>query len=185
MPEPLTPAIFLDRDGVINRRRADHVKGWDEFEFMPHALDALAELRRLNAAVVLVTNQGVVGRGLISADQLGAIHAQMLREIESAGGHVTAIYACLHAPTEGCACRKPKPALIRQAALDLGLDLSTSIMVGDSATDIQAARAAGVTPIFLNDGGYPLDADVIGATDLAEVVMLWRSHVVSMVALPC
>ena len=87
------PAVFLDRDGVINRRRPDHVKAWDEFEFLPGVLAALVTLRSMNTPVVVVTNQGVVGRGLLSAEALVRIHTRMLQTIRAAGGHVEAIYA--------------------------------------------------------------------------------------------
>jgi histidinol-phosphate phosphatase family protein len=169
------PAVFLDRDGVINRRRPDHVKSWAEFEFLPGALRALADLRAMNAPVVIITNQGAVGRGLISADQLRDIHIRMLRAIEAAGGHVSAIYACLHAPADGCACRKPKPALVHQAAHDLHLDLPRSVMIGDSPTDLEAGRAAGCRPILVNDSRDPVDADVLKVDDLVEAAILWRT----------
>jgi D-glycero-D-manno-heptose 1,7-bisphosphate phosphatase len=182
---PEIRAVFLDRDGVINRRRPDHVKCWDEFEFLPGVLEALAELRALGTPVVVITNQSAVGRGLLTAQGLREIHARMLRAIDAAGGHVSAVYACLHAPDDGCACRKPRPALFQRARVDLGIDLSASIMVGDSPTDVQAARAAGCRPIFVNDGGFPLDADVLGVNDLAEAVMLWRSAAVPALTPPC
>src|SRR5438094_10595507 len=98
LPDAPVPAVFLDRDGVINRRRPDHVKAWEEFEFLPGVLAALASLRSMNTPVVVVTNQGAVGRGLLSAEALGRIHTRMLQAIRAAGGHVEAIYACLHAP---------------------------------------------------------------------------------------
>jgi len=186
LPEArLRPAVFLDRDGVINRRRPDHVRRWEEFEFLPGTLDALTQLRAADATVVVVTNQSAVGRGLMTLDDLRAIHRQMLRQIEAAGGHISAIYACPHAPADACLCRKPRPALLERAASELAIDLSASIMVGDSATDVQAARAAGVKPVFVNDGGFPLDADVLGVTDLTEVVILWRSLIGSVAVLPC
>jgi histidinol-phosphate phosphatase family protein len=180
-----TPAVFLDRDGVINRRRPDHVKCWEEFEFLPGVLQALADLKILGTPAVVVTNQAVVGRGLMSPDDLRGIHRRMLRAIDAAGGHVSAIYTCLHTPQDGCACRKPHPTLFQRASVDLGLDLSRSIMVGDSPTDVQAARAAGCRPVFVNDGGFPLDADVVGVNDLAEAVMLWRTVSVPVGAHPC
>ena len=183
MPE--TPAVFLDRDGVINRRRPDHVKGWDEFEFLPGVLPGLAELKSMGTPVVVVTNQSAVGRGLLSPEALYGIHARMLRAIDAAGGHVSAIYACLHAPQDGCACRKPQPTLLQRASLELGIVLSQSIMVGDSPTDVQAARAAGCRPVFVNDGGFPLDADVLGVNDLGEAVALWRTVSVPLAVQPC
>jgi len=179
------PAVFLDRDGVINRRRPDHVKSWAEFEFLPGALRALADLRGMNTPVVVITNQGAVGRGLIAPDQLRDIHCRMLRAIDAAGGHVSAIYTCLHAPADGCACRKPKPTLFHQASHDLRIDLPHSVMIGDSPSDVQASRAAGCRPILVNDSGAPVDADVLAVSDLVEAATLWRTLSVPEGVLPC
>ena len=185
MADSPVPAVFLDRDGVINRRRPDHVKSWDEFAFLPGALGALSDLRAANARVVVITNQSVVGRGLISAGQLRDIHTRMLRAIEAAGGHVSAIFTCLHAPGDGCACRKPKPALFHQASRELGIDLLRSVMIGDSPSDVQASRAAGCRPILVNDSGAPVDADVLAVSDLVEAATLWRTLSVPAGVLPC
>lgn len=185
MADRLIPAVFLDRDGVINRRRPDHVKSWAEFEFLPGALSALAELRAMNTPVVVITNQGAVGRGLISPDQLRDIHCRMLRAVEAGGGHVSAIYTCEHAPSDGCACRKPKPALFHQASHDLHIDLPRSVMIGDSPTDVQAGRAAGCRPILINEGKAPVDDDVLEAKDLVEAARIWRALSVPAAALPC
>src|SRR5437588_10968878 len=87
-----TPAVFLDRDGVINRRRLDHVKSWAEFEFLPGSLEALAELRRNGLRVVVVTNQSVVGRGFLTQDELTAIHCQMTSLLEAARGAIGVLY---------------------------------------------------------------------------------------------
>jgi histidinol-phosphate phosphatase family protein len=144
-------AIFLDRDGVINRRRVDHVKSWSEFEFLPEALKGLREIRRTGARVVVVTNQSAVGRGLISEADLTVIHERMLSEISAAGGRIDAIYTCLHTPSDGCDCRKPAPGLIRRAAAELGLKTECSVLVGDSASDVEAARAAGCIPLLVTD----------------------------------
>ncbi len=179
------PAVFLDRDGVINRRRPDHVKTWDEFEFLPGVLGALATLRSMNTRVVVVTNQGAVGRGLLSPEDLDRIHTCMLQAIRAAGGHVEAIYTCLHAPGQGCACRKPAPTLFQRASLDLGIRLSASIMVGDSPTDVEAARAAGCRPVLINDGGGASDPDVVAVKDLAAAVMLWRDLSAAVGAILC
>jgi histidinol-phosphate phosphatase family protein len=179
------PAVFLDRDGVINRRRPDHVKTWDEFEFLPGVLEAMATLQSMNAHVVVVTNQGVVGRGLLSVEDLGRIHTRMLQTIRDAGGHVEAIYACLHAPGEGCACRKPAPTLFQRASTDLGIRLSDSIMVGDSPTDVAAARAAGCRPVLICDGEDSQDDDVVAVKDLAAAVMVWRDLSMAVALTAC
>src|SRR5206468_4095079 len=93
LPDAAVPAVFLDRDGVINRRRPDHVKRWEEFEFLPGVLEALAALRSMDTRVIVITNQGVVGRGLLAAEGLRRIHARMLQAIRAAGGHVAAVGA--------------------------------------------------------------------------------------------
>jgi len=177
------PAVFLDRDGVINRRRPDHVKAWEEFEFLPGVLAALASLRSMNTPVVVVTNQGAVGRGLLSAEALGRIHTRMLQAIRAAGGHVEAIYACLHAPAENCRCRKPAPTLLQRASLELGIALPASIMVGDSRSDVEAARAAGCRAVLISDSELA-DPDVLAVKDLPAAVALWRD-LSAVGAAPC
>ena len=177
------PAVFLDRDGVINRRRPDHVKAWEEFEFLPGVLAALVSLRSMNTPVVVVTNQGAVGRGLLSAEALGRIHTRMLQAIRAAGGHVEAIYACLHAPAENCRCRKPAPTLLQRASLELGITLPASIMVGDSRSDVEAARAAGCRPVLISDSELA-DPDVLAVKDLPAAVALWRD-LSAVGAAPC
>src|ERR1700693_1615644 len=91
-------AVFLDRDGVINQQRPDHVKSWDEFEFLPGVLDALARLHQMKVRVAVVTNQAVVGRGLIQENDLLAIHERMRATVALAGGNIERIYSCVHAP---------------------------------------------------------------------------------------
>ena len=145
-------AAFLDRDGVIIENRADYVKSWDEVSFVPGALLALQELACSPLAVVLFTNQSAVGRGIITLAQAQAINARVIETVRAAGGRIDGSYLCPHAPEAGCACRKPAPGLLLQAAQELALDLSRSWAVGDAATDLQAARAAGVRGILVRTG---------------------------------
>ncbi len=142
-------ALFLDRDGVIIENRASYVRNWAEVEFIPGALRALAEIRASPYRIVLVTNQSVIGRGLISLRQAEQINEQLAETIRAAGGRLDRIYMCPHAPEHGCACRKPEPGLFLAAAGDLNLDLASSIMIGDAVTDLLAARAAGVASLAL------------------------------------
>lgn len=148
----MRPAIFLDRDGVINENRPDYVKSWEEFHFLPGVLEALRRLSAGSRPVVVVTNQSVVGRGVISPRMLALIHDRMLWEVADAGGRIDALYICPHHPHDGCDCRKPAPGLLRRAAVELGLDLAASVFIGDSFSDVAAARAAGVQPIFVRSG---------------------------------
>lgn len=142
-------AIFLDRDGVVIENRLDYVCSWDRVEFIPGALDALAELARIAPAIVLVTNQSAIGQGLLSMEEAHAINRRLVEVINLAGGRIDGVYMCPHLVADGCNCRKPKPGLLRQAARDLDLNLSRSVMVGDAVSDLQAGRAAGVGQIAL------------------------------------
>lgn len=142
-------AVLLDRDGIINVNRDDYVKSWAEFVFLPNAVAAIALLARLPVGIFVVTNQSVVGRGIITRAQLDAVHTRMTERIVSAGGRMDGIYVCPHAPWAGCTCRKPEPGLLLQAAAEHNLDLTRSFMVGDSTVDIHAARAAGCTAVLV------------------------------------
>jgi histidinol-phosphate phosphatase family protein len=143
-------AVFLDRDGVINRDRPDFVKSWEEFEFLPHCLEALAALSRTPYKIVVITNQSGVGRGLLTERTLEQMHAQMIDRVRASGGRIDAIYYCPHAPSIGCDCRKPATGLFLEAARDLNINLTLSWAIGDSHRDAQAANRAGVQAILLD-----------------------------------
>jgi histidinol-phosphate phosphatase family protein len=163
---------LLDRDGVINRRRLDHVKAWGEFEFLPGVLEALAELRRTEVPVVVLTNQAAVGRGLLTADELAYLHSRMVDAVREAGGEIEGIYVCPHVPQARCACRKPATDLFLRASADLGITLPGSVMVGDDLTDVQAARSVGCQPILITNGSPTRVDGVPNASDLTEAVAL-------------
>jgi len=143
---------LLDRDGVINANRPDHVKYWAEFEFLPGALGALRRLANLEWPIAVITNQSIIGRGLATRETVEAINARMAAEVQAAGGRIDGVWYCPHAPETGCACRKPAPGLVLAAAEALHLDLAHSFLVGDALSDIQAAHAAGVYPIMVRTG---------------------------------
>jgi D-glycero-D-manno-heptose 1,7-bisphosphate phosphatase len=145
-------AIFLDRDGVINHERADYVKSWQEFEFLPGSLTALSRLARLPQPIIVISNQSAIGRGLVTRETVDAIHYQLRATVEADGGRIDAFYVCPHHPDDGCACRKPKPGLLLQAAHDFELDLKQSVFVGDSRSDYQAAMAVGCRCILVTSG---------------------------------
>ncbi len=146
------PAVFLDRDGVINRNRPDHVKAWEEFEFLPDSFTALRELADLDLPVVVVTNQSVIGRGIARGETVDQINSSMVERVRAAGGRIDRVYYCPHRPDEGCDCRKPAPGLLLRAAEDLGLDLRLSFLVGDGANDVEAALRVGCTPLLVLTG---------------------------------
>jgi D-glycero-D-manno-heptose 1,7-bisphosphate phosphatase len=145
-------AVFLDRDGVINRDRPDYVKSWEEFEFLPGALEALRLLALGPRRIIVVSNQSAIGRGLVSREDVDRIHARMTEAVRGAGGRIDAIYYCPHRPDEGCPCRKPRPGLLRKAARELGLDLPGSLLIGDDLQDLETAVAAGVRPVLVRTG---------------------------------
>ena len=145
-------AIFLDRDGVICENRSDHVKSWQEFEFLPEAKRSLAALSQLNLPIVVITNQAVINRGLTSAGAVEDIHRRMVAEITAAGGRIDKIIYCPHRPDEKCTCRKPEPGMLLQAAREMNIDLANSYFVGDSATDMIAARKVGCRSFLVLTG---------------------------------
>ncbi|MFZ6028843.1 MAG: D-glycero-alpha-D-manno-heptose-1,7-bisphosphate 7-phosphatase [Chloroflexota bacterium] len=137
-------AIFLDRDGVIIENRAGYVRGWEDVEFFPAAIQALAGLAASPYRIVLVTNQSAVGRGILSLAAAQAINRQLVIELERNGCRIDGVFMCPHGPEMNCTCRKPRPGLLLQAAEALSIDLASSIMIGDAWTDLQAGQAAGV-----------------------------------------
>jgi len=145
-------AVFLDRDGVIIENRSDYVKSWDEVRFLPQAFEALRRLGQSSYAVVLVTNQSVVGRRIIPLDRAVEINRRVVAEIEAVGGRVDAAYLCPHHPEDGCSCRKPAPGMLLRAAEELELDLARSYAIGDAASDLEAARLAGAQGILVLTG---------------------------------
>ena len=146
------PAVFLDRDGVINRDRPEYVRRWDEFEFLPGALEALRDLAREHLPVLVVSNQSAVGRGLMSPWDLEEINTRMLEMVTAAGGRIDGAYYCPHAPQEGCACRKPAPGLLLRAMQRFGVDPGRSCLVGDSVADMLAAQEVGIPSILVLTG---------------------------------
>ncbi|HVL91226.1 MAG TPA: D-glycero-beta-D-manno-heptose 1,7-bisphosphate 7-phosphatase [Actinomycetota bacterium] len=146
------PAVFLDRDGVICENRDDYVKSWDEFVFVPGAARAVAELTRAGHRVFIVTNQSAIGRGVVPASEVDKIHDLMTEAIEAEGGRLEEILVCPHAPSDGCGCRKPAPGMLTDAAARHGIDLAGSWLVGDAASDCEAAAAAGCGSVLVLTG---------------------------------
>ena len=153
----LARAVFLDRDGVINRDSADYITRFEQFELYPGSLDALRRLTAAGFALIVVTNQSAVGRGWIPLDELERIHAHLRASVAAAGGRILDILVCPHRPSEGCACRKPRPGLLHAAGAAHGIDMGSAVMIGDSRRDIESARSAGVgTTILVRTGNGEL-----------------------------
>jgi len=148
-PRTPTPAIFLDRDGVINcRRPGDYVLNWAQFLFTPGIEVALSKLSILRLPMIIISNQACVGKGLLDPVAIQEITAQMHRSLLAGGIQIAAAYYCPHRTEDNCPCRKPKPALLYAAADDYNIDMNQSVFIGDSETDIQAGLEAGCKPIL-------------------------------------
>jgi len=146
-------AIFIDRDGVINcRRPGDYVLDWSQFVFVPGIREALRQLSSLHLPMIIISNQAAVGRALLKCDVLEEITARLQQTLLADGTILAAAYYCPHRPDENCACRKPKPGLLRKAADDFNVDLRRSIFIGDSDTDAQAAQAVCCKPVLFGSG---------------------------------
>jgi histidinol-phosphate phosphatase family protein len=147
------PTVFLDRDGVLNRRppQAQYVDRWQAWEWMPGVLDGLRRLKQAGWRTVVVTNQAGIARGVITERQLADIHARMCAEASAAGGEITAIYHCPHGWDDGCDCRKPKAGMLFRAQKNLCLDLTRTPFLGDDERDGQAAAAAGCPFIMIDE----------------------------------
>ncbi len=165
---PARRAIFLDRDGTINVNRADHVKSLDEFVLLPGALAAIELLAQTSLAIILISNQSVINRGLTSAQTVQAINRHLQDTVHAHGGRLDAIYICPHTPDEHCQCRKPRPGLLLQAQREHGIDLAHSYLVGDAATDVELAQTTGCRPILVLTGR--------GAAQAQKLTELQRRH---------
>ena len=124
----------------------------EQLHIFPAALPALARLAQSQHAIVIITNQSVVGRGLASAQTVAQINHYLLERIHVSGGRIDGLYHCPHTPDDACECRKPRPGMLLQAARELSLDLTRSWLIGDSLTDLQAGIDAGVLPILVATG---------------------------------
>ncbi len=149
------PAIFIDRDGVINcRRPGDYVLDWSQFIFIAGMREALKQLSSLGLPMIIISNQAAVGKGLLDLESLREITAQMHRALAADGTVIAAAYYCTHKPDANCICRKPKPELLYRAAEDFNIELNRSIFIGDSHTDVQAALAAGCAPVLFGSDTF-------------------------------
>jgi len=165
------PAIFLDRDGTIN---VDHgyVSEIDNFEFIDGVIDAMRELKRMGFALVLVTNQSGIARGMFSEDQFMQLTEWMDWSLADRDVDLDGIYFCPHHPEaiveelrQSCDCRKPQPGMLLTAQQELNIDMASSYMVGDKIEDMLAAKAAGVGKKVLVRSGKPVTAEGEAAAD--------------------
>jgi D-glycero-D-manno-heptose 1,7-bisphosphate phosphatase len=143
-------ALFLDRDGVINRERGMHTWRLEEFEILPDVAEAVRAARAAGLLVIVVTNQSGIGLGLYGHADVERIHAYLHRQLALQGAQLDAVYYCPHHPEQGrCLCRKPGSLLFERAIARFAIDADRSLMVGDRQRDIDAAHAAGVRGVLV------------------------------------
>lgn len=170
-------AIFLDRDGTLNKY-VGFLRNIDDFELLPGAAEAVREINASGYLAVLVTNQPVIARGEVSLNELREIHNKLETLLGKEGAYLDAIYFCPHHPDRGfagerpeykidCDCRKPKPGMLLRAAREFNIDLGRSWMVGDGKNDVLAGLSAGCKTALLGEGDYGQD---VSASSLLEFV---------------
>ena len=154
----MRPAIFLDRDGTLNED-VGYLDRLERLRLFPWSLDAIRLLRRAGFAVVVVTNQGGVARGLVSEPFVEEVRRVIDDRLAAIGERLDGHYCCPHDPhapiaayRRECECRKPRPGLLRRAARELDLDLTRSVVIGDKWSDVQTARAAGAGAVLVRTG---------------------------------
>jgi len=161
-------AVFLDRDGVLNPTvgfdgsgRTESPLRLEDFQIFPWVAAAVKILNGLGFQIFVVTNQPAVAKGKLTSQDLSEMHFRLIQEVEKNGGCITKIYACIHHPDSQqvkvpellaeCACRKPKPGMLFQAANEFGIDLQKSWMIGDTWKDIEAGQAAGCQTVLVRN----------------------------------
>ena len=149
--------LFLDRDGVINKKRDDYVKSWNEFQFLDGAKESLKIFSNFGYGIIIITNQSAINRKIITEEDLKSIHKKMVSELNKDGIKIEAIYFCPHTPDENCNCRKPKTGLFEKALKEFKVSPQDCILIGDSITDMQAGNNFGIKTYFLENEKGLLD----------------------------
>jgi D-glycero-D-manno-heptose 1,7-bisphosphate phosphatase len=169
-----TWTLFLDRDGVINRKIPNgYVLNWEEFEFLPQAKTALRFFNQIFGKIVVVTNQQCVGKELITKDNLNAIHEKMVAEIEEDGGRIDRVYFCPDLAEKEPPCRKPEVGMALWAKRDFPqIDFNKSIMVGDSISDMRFGLSLGMECFFITDREINPETGLIKVDSLFDVLNL-------------
>lgn len=146
----MRPALFLDRDGVINRERGEHTWRLEDFEVLPTVAEALRLAEERGYLRIVITNQSGIGLGLYTHAEVERLHTYLHAHLAAQGAVINAVYYCPHHPQQGrCLCRKPGSLLLERAMARYGIDASRSFMVGDRDRDMEAAAGAGVKGILV------------------------------------
>ena len=152
MPVTAPKLMIIGRDGILNHFREDHVKEPEELEPIPGALEAVAQLNHAGWHVVLATNQGGIGRGLVDMASVNAVHLRLMKMLAAKGGRIDAVFFCPHAQEADCNCRKPRPGLLEEIAHRFNTELDGVPVIGDSLRDLQAATQVNAQPILVLTG---------------------------------
>ncbi|MFQ3582558.1 MAG: HAD family hydrolase [Chloracidobacterium sp.] len=187
MPEAPRRAIFFDRDGTLNEE-VGYINHLSRFRLLPMAAAAVRAVKAAGWRAIVVTNQAGAARGYFPGWMIDAVHERLREDLAAAGAELDAVYVCPHHPTVGeppyrldCACRKPKPGLLLQAAQDFGLDLTQCVVIGDRYSDVQLAHRVGARGVLVLTGygrgeyehyrdGWLRQPDFIAEDALAAVV---------------
>jgi D-glycero-D-manno-heptose 1,7-bisphosphate phosphatase len=147
----LLPSVFLDRDGTLNIERG-YITDPRAIELYPGAAKALRMLNSMGYLTIIISNQSAIGQGLMTTERFEEVNEALWKLLKQSNAYYNAFYYCPHIPSDKCDCRKPKPGLILQAALDLNIDLARSYMIGDKLSDIEAGFASGCKTILVLTG---------------------------------
>lgn len=150
-------AAFLDRDGVINVKAPEgqYVTRWEEVRFIPGVATAISRLNKSGFRVIVISNQRCVAKGLVTEEQVAALHRKILQELADQGAVIDAVYFCPHDAEPKCECRKPAPGMLLQAAKEHQIDLAASWMIGDSRADVAAGKNAGCKTVLIGQREPP------------------------------
>jgi D-glycero-D-manno-heptose 1,7-bisphosphate phosphatase len=156
-------AVFLDRDGVLNERPREHeyVRSVEAFRWLPGSREAVCRLQESPYIPIVVSNQRGIARGLVDRQTVDAIERLIQDDLRGCGASIAGFYYCPHDVGEACTCRKPAPGLLVAAAEELEVDLTRSVMIGDSESDVEAGRAAGCLTIRIAEPTTSSRADVV------------------------
>jgi histidinol-phosphate phosphatase family protein len=171
----MNKAVFLDRDGVINRKAPGdgYIVHWREFEILPRVVEAIRKLNQAAYRLIVVTNQRAVAKRQITLGELEDLHQKMIAEVARFGALIDGVYFCPHDIASKCGCRKPEPGMLLRALEEFEIDPRLSWMIGDSTVDIEAGRRAGCRTALIkacwNERGGAEGADIL-AEDLYQAV---------------
>jgi len=169
-PAPGRPAVFLDRDGTLNRELEGALARVEDLDLLEGALEGSAALHAAGFALVVISNQSAIARGWADPAQVADVNRELVRRMTEAGAEPVGVYICPHHPSAGappyrraCGCRKPAPGLLRLAAREHALDVERSWVVGDGARDLAAGAALGIEGVLVRTGKGELELERLRA----------------------